>query len=85
MKFNITNPDLETRIKLIELYTKNKKIEETIDKEKLAKSFENLSCSAIETLLNEAAMISVIENKEKINLENIINAAKKTNCILRKI
>ena len=76
---------METRIKLIELYTKNKKIEETIDKEKLAKSFENLSCSAIETLLNEAAMISVIENKEKINLENIINAAKKTNCILRKI
>lgn len=84
LKFNIGNPDLETRMQLIDLYTKNKKLDESIDKNKLAKIFENLSCSAIETVLNEASMLAILENKEKISAENIINAAKKTNCILKK-
>lgn len=80
MKFNISNPDLNTRIKLIELYTKKKSLEENINVEKLAKAFENLSCSAIETILNEASMLAIIENKGKITLDNIKNAARKTNC-----
>ena len=35
-----------------ELIRKNKKLSEEINVEKLAKAFENLSCSAIETILN---------------------------------
>ena len=80
LKFNISNPDLNTRIELIKLYTKNKKLSEEINVEKLAKAFENLSCSAIETILNEASMLAIIENKEKITLDNIKNAGRKTNC-----
>ena len=80
LKFNIPNPDLNTRIKLIELYTKKKNLAEEVNVEKLAKAFENLSCSAIETILNEASMLAMIENKEKISLENIKEAGKKTNC-----
>lgn len=83
LKYNITNPDLDTRIKLIELYTKKKKLADEFEIEKLAKSFENLSCSAIETILNEASMLAMIENKEKISIENIKEAAKKTNCIIK--
>lgn len=80
LKYNIPNPDYNTRIKLIEIYTKNKKLAQDLDKKKMAESFENLSCSAIEAILNEASMISILENNENITIENIIVSAKKTNC-----
>lgn len=80
LKFNISNPDFNTRIKLIDLYTKKKKLSKEIKKEKLAETFENLSCAAIETILNEAMMISIMNKQSDITEENIIVAAKKTNC-----
>ncbi len=80
LKYNVPNPDIETRLELIDLYTKKKKISDKINKLKLADSLENLSCSSIETLLNEATLEAMSENKETISIENIINASKKTNC-----
>ena len=79
LKYTVSNPDFNTRIKLIDLYTKEKTLSEDLDKKKMAESFENLSSASIEAILNEAAMISMIENKDKITVENIIVAAKKTN------
>ncbi|MCI8309179.1 MAG: 26S protease regulatory subunit [Clostridia bacterium] len=80
LKYNIPNPNIEMRIKLIDLYTVKKKLTKDISKEELAESFEGLSCSAIETILNEASMLAILENKEEISLENIISAGQKTNC-----
>ncbi len=80
LRYNIPNPDFETRMKLIDLYTKKKKLAEDINKEKLANSFELLSCSGVETLLNEAEMEAILENRDTISINNIIDAAKKTNC-----
>ena len=80
LKYNVSNPDYNTRIKLIELYTKNKSLSSDIDNKKLADAFENLSCSAIESILNEASTLASIENTEKITIQNIIVAASKTNC-----
>ena len=80
LKYNVGNPDLETRKKLIDLYTKKKSLDDDINKEKLADAFENLSCSAIETVLNEAAMFALVEGIDKIKLEHIIKSAAKTNC-----
>ena len=80
LRYNIPNPDFETRMKLIDLYTTKKKLAEDINKEKLAESFETLSCSGVETILNEAAMEAILEKRDTISMENIINAAKKTNC-----
>ena len=80
LKYNIPNPDYNTRLKLIEIYTKNKKLSEDINKNNLAESFENLSCSAIESILNEASMIANIQNRDSIIVENIIVACQKTNC-----
>lgn len=79
LKYNISNPDFNTRIKLIELYTKKKKLDENLDIKKMAESFENLSSAAIEAIINEATMLSILENKEEITVENIIVAARKTN------
>lgn len=79
LKYNISNPDFNTRIKLIELYTKKKKLSNDLDIKKMAESFDNLSCAAIESVINEASMLSIIDNKEEITVENIIVAARKTN------
>lgn len=80
LKYNIPNPDFDTRLKLIDLYTTKKVLEQNIDKQKLANAFENFGCSAIETILNEASMLAILENHEEISLDNIIEAGKKTNC-----
>ena len=80
LKYNIPNPDLNTRIKLIELYTRGKKIDNDLSKEKLADAFENLSSSAIETILNEASMLSILQERDEITLDDIVLAGKKTNC-----
>ena len=87
LKYTISNPDSSTRIKLIELYTKSKKLSEEIEIEQLSDCFEHLSCSAIETILNVASMEASLEKHESISLDNIIVAARKTNCSinLRKI
>lgn len=80
LKFNIPNPDTETRLKLIEMYTAKKKLSDEIDKNKLADAFDNVSCSAIETILNEASMIAITESRPNILIDDIIIAGRKTNC-----
>jgi cell division protease FtsH len=80
LKYNVSNPDYNTRLKLIELYTNKKTLSDELDKKKMADAFENLSSSAIEAILNEASMISILTNNDKITVQNIIVAAQKTNC-----
>ncbi len=80
LKYTISNPDYDTRIKLIELYTKSKKLSDEIDKNSLADCFENLTCSAIETILNVASMEASLEKHDSISLDNIVVASRKTNC-----
>lgn len=80
MKYTMKNPDKETRLKLIDLYTKKKKLDVSIDKDKLADAFDNLSSSAVETVLNEAAMIAITQNHDNILKEDILVASLKTNC-----
>ena len=80
LKYNILNPDYNTRIKLIELYTKKKVLNEKLEVKKMADAFDNLSSAAIESIINEASMLSILENKEEITVEHIIVAARKTNC-----
>ena len=80
-KYNISNPDIPTIIELINMYTKNKKLSSQINVNSLAKCFNGLSCSAVETILNEAAIEAQIEKRDEITLEDIIKAGKKTNII----
>ena len=80
LKYNISNPDINTRIKLIDLYTKGKILSENLDKNKMAEAFENLSCSSIETILNEESILSILENNKEITKDHIIIASRKANC-----
>ena len=62
------------------IYTKEKNLDNDINIEKLAESFDGLSSAAIEAIINEATMISLLEKSENITVDNIINASKRTNC-----
>ncbi len=78
-KFLVPFPDLDTRRKLIELYTKNKQLESETFIERIAVKFEGLSCSQIETILNETAIIADGQGHDKIT-ENFVMAAMQRTC-----
>lgn len=76
-KYEVTNPDHKTRVELIEIYTRKKQLSENISKEKFADSLNGMSCSEIETIINESATLSIINNHDKICEEDINEAIKK--------
>lgn len=77
LKYTIPNPDQATRVKLISLYTRKKRLSGDIRIEDLANSFNGFSCSAIETVLNEAVVVMASEGKSEIDMDSIIKACKK--------
>jgi len=79
LKYTIGNPDKKTRVELVEMYTKGKTLAEELNAEKLADLFNGMSCSAIESVLNEAAVCMIVQKKECIDLECILAARKKMN------
>ena len=80
-KYNIGNPDKSTILDLINMYTKNKKLSNDINIESLAKCFNGISCSAVETLCNEAAMEAQNHDRDEINIQDFVDAGRKTNII----
>ncbi len=80
-KFNVGNPDKETIKELIEMYTPKVKLSNSINLDSLIKCLSGISCSAVETLLNEATMEAISHNRNEIVIEDIIKAGKKTNII----
>ena len=79
LKYTIGNPDKKTRMELVEMYTKGKTLAEELNVEKLADLFNGMSCSAIESVLNEAAVCMMVQKKEFIDQECIMAARKKMN------
>lgn len=79
LKYTIGNPDKKTRMELVEMYTNGKTLAEELNAEKLADLFNGMSCSAIESVLNEAAVCRMVYKKEFIDLECIVAARKKMN------
>lgn len=77
LKYHIGEPDYATRLRLVEIYTKDKKLEDGLDGAALAVSFDGLSCSAIEAVLNEASAIAV-QHSSEISVQDILDAAAKT-------
>lgn len=78
LKYTIANPDAPTRARLVEIYTKDKKLESQITSEMLVAAFNGLSCAAIETLLNEASAIAVMVGAPEITMPMILEAAQRT-------
>ena len=77
LKYHVGNPDAETRKELIRLYTSGKKLSAELGEDRLSDMFKDLSCAEIETILNEAASISLAKNAAEITISDILAASEK--------
>lgn len=73
----ISKPNLEERIAILKLYMKNKKFSEDVDIKNLAQEIIGFTGADIETLINEAAIISIESEKDFIDKEDIEEALYK--------
>ncbi|MDD3474827.1 MAG: ATP-dependent zinc metalloprotease FtsH [Candidatus Dojkabacteria bacterium] len=67
-------PDFKGRKEILEVHAKNKKFEENVNLEDLAKKTIGYSGADLENLLNEAAIMAALENRKIINREDIAEA-----------
>jgi cell division protease FtsH len=78
IKFTVGNPDAKTRAKLVEIYSKGKKLASDLSSDILVVAFDGLSCAAIEAILNEAQALCQMAGNPEITMGHIIAAAQKT-------
>ena len=78
LKFHIDNPNSEERAELVEIYTRGKNIDSSVDTEMLVSLFDGLSSSAIESVLNEAQILAS-SSSGIISLDTVINSASLVN------
>lgn len=78
-KCTVPYPDLTSRIALIEMYTKNKKLAFELQPKDLAKQFEKYSCAKIAVTLNQAALIAERKGSVQIGKEEITAAIQEVN------
>lgn len=70
----IGNPNMKAREKILEVHTKNKPLDNSVDILDIARKTHGLSGADLANIANEAAIIAVRNKKNKINLDNF-NAA----------
>ena len=70
----VTLPNVEERIEMLKLHSANKKMSKEIDLSKIAEMTNGFSGADLENLLNEAAFVAGINNKNTIEVEDIDEA-----------
>lgn len=74
LKLAVGLPDKKGRLAILKLHGKNKKFDETVKFEDLAKKTIGFSGAALENLLNESALIAAERNKDFIGMPEIEDA-----------
>lgn len=77
-KYTISNPDTATRKELLQLYAKGLEFSSDLPIDKMAESMKGLSCSAIATIVNEAAIEASAKGTNVIDGDCIKEAYRKT-------
>jgi cell division protease FtsH len=70
-------PDKESRIKILEFYLKNKNINDNFDISSIAELTDGFSGAQLKNLINEAAILSVKNNFDKIQEKYVFDAFEK--------
>ncbi|MBQ6478393.1 MAG: ATP-dependent zinc metalloprotease FtsH [Erysipelotrichaceae bacterium] len=73
-QITVSLPDLKGREAILKVHARNKKLAEDVDLAALARRTPGFSGADLENVLNEAAILTVRENKEEIHLEQIDEA-----------
>lgn len=77
-KYTISNPDTAARKELLQLYAKGFEFSSDLPIDKMAESMKGLSCSAIATIVNEAAIEASAKGTNVIDRDCIKEAYRKT-------
>ncbi len=67
----VTYPNLRARIKILEVHSRGKKFDDSVDMEIVARGCSGFSGAKLEALLNEAAILSVAKGKQVIGSSEI--------------
>jgi cell division protease FtsH len=70
-------PDLEGRKAIAKIHAKGKPFDETVDWDKIAKRTVGYSGADLENMLNEAAISAARASRDKVNMEDLEEAATK--------
>ena len=73
-QITVSLPDLKGRTAILKVHARNKKIDKSIDLEAIAKRTPGFSGADLENVLNEAAILTVRENKTEISTEQVDEA-----------
>ncbi|RJQ49962.1 MAG: ATP-dependent metallopeptidase FtsH/Yme1/Tma family protein [Nitrospiraceae bacterium] len=73
----IDRPGMKDRKYILEVHVRNKTLSDDIDLEKLARGTPGMSGADLENLANEAALIAIRKNKEKIDMSDFEEARDK--------
>ena len=70
-------PDIKERANILKIHLKNKKVETTIDTNIVAKRTPGLSGADLESVVNEAGILAVRDNRTKIAQNDLLKAIEK--------
>ena len=73
-QITVSLPDLKGRTAILKVHARNKKIDKSIDLESIAKRTPGFSGADLENVLNEAAILTVRENKSEISIAQVDEA-----------
>ena len=76
-KYLIPAPDKQAREELIGLYSKGRSLDDSITLNRLVNMTDGLSAAAIESIMNEAIIITIEEGRNTISLGDIKKAAER--------
>ena len=73
----VDKPDLEARVKILEVHSRNKKINKTVKLRDVAKQTVGLAGADLENIMNEAAIFAAKRQHKAITQQDLIDAAEK--------
>lgn len=73
-KIRIKTPESEEAKKIIQYYLSQKRIEKGIDFEDVARMVDYSNCADLETIANDAAILSAYKDKQAIDINDIASA-----------
>lgn len=74
----VDKPDLEGRIAILKIHTKNIKLDEDVDLRRVAQSAAGLAGADLANIANEAALIAVRNNRKKVTQADFDEAIEKS-------
>lgn len=76
-KIKVTIPDKNARTKILKYHFRNKKVDKEVNFDKISSLIGGFSGADIANLANEAAILSVRNNKDEIDLKCVLDAFEK--------